>query len=287
MRGVVDQRLFALNSFLGDRRPFGVPLNLDSIRCVERFDATFQLERMTRCQAEWSHAGVEIRAFGGATAIRVAADFPQKNVVICFDGSCLSELPKIISFYREVNRGFVFTLPYGMLNDEIFDALTRVGMRCGESGHVLAIVPAMSEPSLVVRPSPSEEKGSYLDLYRRAFSTQRVVTEEQVSFQWLNDSLESAQRFICEVDGEPVGMASLNIREGGAYCSTAGVLPEFRGRGVHRALIAVRVNAAYEAGCEVAFGGGALFGMPMMNFARSGCTILPLGTTWWLPGGRA
>jgi len=247
----------------------------------------FQLERMSRCRQEWPHAGVEIVSFGEPTAIRVAADFPQKNVVICFDGSCLSDLPEIISFYREVNRGFVFTLPYGSLDDDIFDALTQVGMRCGESGHVLAIAPAMSESSLVVRPSPSEEKELYLDLYRRAFSTQRVVTDEQVSFQWLNDSLESAQRFVCEVDGEPAGMGSLNVLEGGAYLSTAGVLPAFRGRGVHRALIAARVNAAFLASCEVAFGGGFLFGPPMMNFARSGFTILPLGATWWLPAARA
>jgi len=257
---------------------------IKTIRCIERFDAAFQVNRMIQCQRHWPEAGIEFRRFGKATAIRVAADFPRKNVVVDFDASQLANLPEIISYFREVNKGFVFTLPFESLDSDTFDALCRLGFRCDESSHVMAVLPNLMEwtAGVTVRRSPVEEREAYLDLYRQSFATQRTVTETEIQFQWLNDCLPRAQRFVAEIDGQPAGMAAMNIHEGGAYLSTAGVLPSYRGRSVHQALVAARVNAAFEVGCEVAFGGGHIFSPAMRNLGRCGFRLLPLGVTWYL-----
>jgi MOSC domain-containing protein YiiM/GNAT superfamily N-acetyltransferase len=59
------------------------------------------------------------------------------------------------------------------------------------------------------------------------------------------------QLFIAEIDGEPVGYASLHIHAKTGWMRGATVAPEARGRGIQRALISVRAKAALEAGCNL------------------------------------
>ncbi len=54
--------------------------------------------------------------------------------------------------------------------------------------------------------------------------------------------------FIASVDGTPVGSAASFHRERSAYLVGAVVLPEARGRGAYRALVAARARAAARAG---------------------------------------
>jgi ribosomal protein S18 acetylase RimI-like enzyme len=50
----------------------------------------------------------------------------------------------------------------------------------------------------------------------------------------------------------PVGAATLAVSGGVATLSGAGVLPEYRRRGVQSALISARMDAGSAAGCELA-----------------------------------
>lgn len=54
--------------------------------------------------------------------------------------------------------------------------------------------------------------------------------------------------FLAEVDGSPVGWARLFARRGGALLGAAEVVPAWRGRGIHRALIAARARQAEAEG---------------------------------------
>lgn len=51
-------------------------------------------------------------------------------------------------------------------------------------------------------------------------------------------------------DEKPVGAAALRLFSSVAWCCFAGVLPEYRGRGGQRALLARRVHDAASAGCR-------------------------------------
>jgi GNAT superfamily N-acetyltransferase len=57
--------------------------------------------------------------------------------------------------------------------------------------------------------------------------------------------------FVAELDGVPVGHASLHVYAGTGWLRGALVAPEARGRGIQRALIATRIRAAIEAGCDL------------------------------------
>jgi len=59
------------------------------------------------------------------------------------------------------------------------------------------------------------------------------------------------QLFIAELDGVPVANASLHMTAKTGWLRGALVAPELRGRGIQRALIAARVRAALDAGCDL------------------------------------
>jgi GNAT superfamily N-acetyltransferase len=58
--------------------------------------------------------------------------------------------------------------------------------------------------------------------------------------------------FFAEVDGIPAGGGMMSIHQGVASLGGAGTLPEFRNRGVQKALLLARIAAAAESGCDVA-----------------------------------
>ena len=57
--------------------------------------------------------------------------------------------------------------------------------------------------------------------------------------------------FLAELDGRPVGAASLHVHARTGWLRGAVVEPQARGRGIQRALIAARVKHAIEKGCDL------------------------------------
>lgn len=57
--------------------------------------------------------------------------------------------------------------------------------------------------------------------------------------------------FMAELDGQPVGNASLHVSNMTGWLRGALVSPEARGRGIQRALISARIRAVQEHGCDL------------------------------------
>ncbi len=64
--------------------------------------------------------------------------------------------------------------------------------------------------------------------------------------------LPSTECFLALVDGEPAGGAALGVFEEIGMLFSTSVLPEFRGRGIQKALLQVRLGYAVREGCDVA-----------------------------------
>ncbi|MBA2264083.1 MAG: GNAT family N-acetyltransferase [Chloroflexi bacterium] len=58
-------------------------------------------------------------------------------------------------------------------------------------------------------------------------------------------------RFVAEVDGRAVGAGSLHVHHQLGWLRAGSVPPEFRGRGLQRALIAARADHARRIGCDL------------------------------------
>lgn len=76
--------------------------------------------------------------------------------------------------------------------------------------------------------------------------------------------------FVAELDGQPVGNASLHISARTGWLRGALVAPEARGGGIQRALIAARVRAAADLGCDLVGSSAEPGGVSARNLERAG-----------------
>jgi len=140
-------------------------------------------------------------------------------------------------------------------------------------------LPAVSTEVLVRRSGP-EEKDLYLDLFQQAFADREENAPEYRAFQWAEDTLPGSVRYVAEIEGQPVAMASFPIVNGVGFFGTAGVLPAYRGRGIQSALIRQRIADAAGLGCDLILGGGSPGTTYYRNFERAGLRLVPTGTVW-------
>lgn len=68
----------------------------------------------------------------------------------------------------------------------------------------------------------------------------------------VDDPTSRTALFVASVDGAPAGAAAVEVRPSSAFLLGGVVLPEFRGRGVYRALLTARLGLAAARGVELA-----------------------------------
>ena len=233
--------------------------------------------------------GVEVRAFGEGVAAKVRHPLLRsKNRIAGFRASDLPLLDDLLRFYRGDGLRFTLSVSPGQMTPALFQKLTEAGLWSEGSG----TVPALTVPPLVptglpaapaevfVRRSGPEEKDLYLDLFRLAFADHEESSPEYRAFQWAEDALPGGVRYVAEIAGQPVAMASFPLVNGVGFCGTAGVIPEYRRRGAQAALIQRRIADAAELDCDLILGGDSPGTTPFRNFERAGLHLVPTGMVW-------
>lgn len=231
---------------------------------------------------------IEKRDFGSGYGIAYKIQHPLlrgKNRINKFEAVNLPVLEELLDFYRSDGLPCALFVPPGQMTQELFERLVQVGMWSAGSGTVLATVPEghsalYTPPYITVRVSGLEEKEQYLDLFQEAFGHRQERSPEYRAIQWAEDALPGGVRYIAEIDGKAVGMASFIIQNGIGHFGTAGVLPEFRGRGVQVALIHRRIYDAPGLGCDLVLAGGNPGTTTYRNFERASMSLIPTGMSW-------
>jgi GNAT superfamily N-acetyltransferase len=91
--------------------------------------------------------------------------------------------------------------------------------------------------------------------------------------------------WIAEVDGKSAGFACLKVfpDDNSAYLALAGVMPQYRGRGIQKLLIRVRERFARKLGAKVAVTYTAYLNWASANsLIRMGYTLYSPQTAWGL-----
>ena len=266
--------------------PFHVTAGL--IARVDRFGATFNLARFSALAVLPENPfSVEIRRFGTGEGAAVKVRHPLlrgKNRVYGFSAADSSLLDELLDFYSADALSCTVFVPYGEMNPTLFQLLARAGFWSSGTGIVPVFVPEDHIPPLLseidVRVSGGEEKDLYLDLFQEAFAEWPEQEPEYRAVQWAEDSLPGGVRYIAESDGKPVGMASFPVLGRVGHLGTCGVLPNFRGRGVHSALIRQRLRDALSLDCDLVVGGNSPGTTAFRNFERAGLRLVPTGSAW-------
>jgi len=103
-----------------------------------------------------------------------------------------------------------------------------------------------------VRRPALEEAESYSLLVAKSYFENAEVSPALLDIFASCFQAAGAFFFMAEVDGVPAGGGMMSIHQGVASLGGAGTVPEFRNRGVQRALLLARLSKAAESGCDLA-----------------------------------
>lgn len=111
--------------------------------------------------------------------------------------------------------------------------------------------PSDAADGLVVRELPRSEVGPWSAVLAAAAGLPPEVANAFVALEPGLARATHHHRFVAELGGRPVGAGSLHTHRGVGWLRAGAVLPEARGRGIHRALIEARTAHASRIGCQL------------------------------------
>ena len=235
-----------------------------------------------RFMLEWlAGTGAELKRFGAATAA-VDASRPEldfANRVYGLWPEDAERVGEIAAFYRARGVGGWLELAPSARFESLAASLAKAG--AAQIGfHAVLFGPATTAVQGDVRVERAQDPELFADVLLRGHGVPegaRVRDRSSVG-RWAE--IEGWYLFLGRVDGAPAGAGLLALDDDLGYLANASTLPDYRNRGVQTALIAARIEAARDAGCELV-ASQAEFGSPSMrNLERAGLRVAYTKAVW-------
>jgi hypothetical protein len=210
---------------------------------------------------------VLVLPIAGGQAVYAGPSAPMTKLIgLGFDGPVdLSVLSEVEREWRD--RAEPVRVEISNLADPtVSEALTERGYRLRGFENVLGrllktLEPVEPKPELKVEIAQEADTKTWMNIAVTSFSELDGTgsgPDDSVSREELKRLLTEFMvvpgfvRYLGRIDGQPVGEASMRLDQGLAQLCGAGTLPEFRGRGMQKALLARRLFDAKAAGCDLA-----------------------------------
>ena len=150
------------------------------------------------------------------------------------------------------------------------DARAHVVSRAGATPRVRVVGPADVATYVETTALGWSSEGAELAAFVRGYAAITVAAR-------------GTHTFVAELDGRAVAAAALAMHDGVAILAGASTIPEFRGRGAQSALLAARLRAAADAGCDLATMGALPGSASQRNAERAGFRIAYTRIKWARP----
>ena len=132
-----------------------------------------------------------------------------------------------------------------------------------------------------VREAGAADAGTYADTAAEGWSSEGAELAGFVrGYALITAAARGVRTFLAELDGRPVAAAALVVHDGVALFAGASTVPAFRGRGAQAALLAARMRAAADAGCDLAMMGALPGSASQRNAERAGFRIAYTRIKW-------
>lgn len=222
--------------------------------------------------------------FGGTIACRARGGQPS-NKVFCFSEADVALLPEILAFYEAEGLEPTFYLTPATFSRAVGLALAGKGFVQTEFEQtILYGVPSAKAPALpdgmTIEAVTAVNLGEYAQTMGGGFEWDDEWREAAVGHTQENFDFESPA-WLARFDGEAAGAASLRLAGDGVGGIRGGaVLPRFRGRGIHFALVQHRMFYAGQIGLEMLIGGAAYGSTSFRNQLRAGMRFAYIESGW-------
>jgi GNAT superfamily N-acetyltransferase len=221
--------------------------------------------------AAWLEAGGGIALFQGA-----ASPLTQAVGMGLTGPVTASELDGVETFFR--SRGARISIDFCPLADSgLLELLAGRGYRPAEFNNVLIKPLAGTEITFTpqARPAVTGEQELWAQTAGHGFFEQAELTGEEMDVGRAIFSMPGALCYFATTEsGETAGGAALAVNGGLATLFADSVIAPFRRRGLHRALIAARLNEALALGCDLATASTLPGSASQRNFERAGFRIV-------------
>lgn len=261
--------------------PILTPTLIDQL---ERSEVAYMIDRMNAIRERPGNPmGIEMAAFGTATAFySEAMPWPQFNAVKGIGAGEIELLDDMLAFYRERERKPQFEVVPGRDNPALMQALTARGFYFkgyhatlyGELDAASAeAVQATEGAGLCVHELEEAEFDRYAEIHCRGTGLPLSGVGPVADNNKVLYNRPGWQFFIAELDGIPAGAGVMYAEGEVASLTFAATLPEFRNRGVQRALLAKRITKAYQNGQRLIVGQAAYASASFRNMQRTGLAL--------------
>lgn len=223
-------------------------------------------------------AGAVSFEIAGGCAIFAGADSPLTQAVGIGLGGTVSkaEMTSLEAFFR--TRGARVTIDLCPLADSsLLEALGERGYRATEFNNVLVKRLARAEIVLTprIRRATPEEADLWSHTVGRGFFEQQELTTEEMDVGRAIFAMPGAQCYVATGGaGEPAGGGVLAVHSGLATLFADSTLTAFRRQGLHRELIAARLNEALAQGCDLAAASTEAGSGSQRNYERLGFEVV-------------
>jgi GNAT superfamily N-acetyltransferase len=227
------------------------------------------------CSGQQGSAVLEI---AGGCAIFVGADSPLTQAVGLGLNGPISEaqIDTLECFFR--SRGAPVSIDFCPLADPGFlEILGARGYRAAEFNNVL--VKRLAGAEIVLTPRVRRATGGEADLWSHTvghgFFEQPELTTDEMDVGRAIFAMPGALCYLaCTESGMPAGGGAMAIHEGLATLFADSTVPAHRRAGLHRELIAARLNEAIAQGCTLATASTLPGSGSQRNYERLGFQVV-------------
>jgi GNAT superfamily N-acetyltransferase len=203
-------------------------------------------------------ADVQIEPVGGGYAVFEKPGSPLNRCTgLGFEGSVvLADIDKVEQFYNQFDAPSRISL-CPLADPSLFDILKERGYNLDQFFMVLARslpvneTPVETPPGIQIRQVAPDFSALWLGTVARGFSAPQEPDAGTYDILAPNLYAGNAVSYLAYVDGQPAGGGGMYLHAGVAEFGGASTLPTYRGRGVHTALLEVRVQAAHQMSCDL------------------------------------
>jgi GNAT superfamily N-acetyltransferase len=233
-------------------------------------------------------SGAAVEAIAGGWAIFAGKDSPVTQAFcVGLDGEVsLEEMDRLEGFFR--SRGAAVNIEHSPhAHASVAEHYGKRGYRPIEFSNTLyrplSRGEALPAAPVEVRPINSDEVDLWARTVLHGFAEQIAVTDEMFETLSCFACNPASAYFIAQIGGVPAGGGAVCIHERVGVVNGASTLPQFRGRGVQRALLLARLRYAVEQGCDLAMTNTAPGSGSQRNVERLGFRVAHSRTKFHLP----
>jgi MOSC domain-containing protein YiiM/GNAT superfamily N-acetyltransferase len=179
-------------------------------------------------------------------------------------------LEECLDLFREAGTTGWFVEGGEILSPLGATAVESIGLHAGE----IDAVPPAEVAGLVIREAEPGEEAAWVDVFVAGFGIEGDLAAAWRSFGPVLARTRTHHQYLAELDGRLVGGAALMTHRRVGWVGAGTVLPEARGRGIQRALIAHRAAAAAALGCTKVMATADAGSVSAANLVASGLPLV-------------